>query len=90
MIRAETPQRQSAGAAQFLVRGRAPRAHDTTFGPERVVAVEGLETTQEKVVVVVVDTGRARPGVFWASIPYNSSELNAGMDQVYASLKVND
>lgn len=58
--------------------------HELTFQQE------GLETTQEKVVVVVVDTGRARPGVFWASIPYNSSELNAGMDQVYASLKVND
>lgn len=51
---------------------------------------EGLEATREKVIVVVVDTGRARPGAFWASIPYNRVDLNEGMDQVYASLQVND
>lgn len=51
---------------------------------------EGLETTREKVIVVVVDTGRARPGAFWASIPYNRADLNSGMDEVYASLQVND
>jgi hypothetical protein len=50
----------------------------------------GLETTREKLIVVVVDTGRARPGVFWASIPYNRADLNSGMDQVYGSLQVND
>jgi len=53
-------------------------------------AQAGLETTNEKVVVVVVDTGRPRPGVFWASIPYNRADLNDGMDQVYRSLVVND
>jgi hypothetical protein len=51
---------------------------------------EGLETTQEKVVVVVVDTGRARPGAFYASIPYNRADLNDGMDQAYRSLVVNE
>jgi hypothetical protein len=53
-------------------------------------AQAGLETTNEKVVVVMIDTGRARPGVFWASIPYNRADLNDGMDQVYRSLVVND
>jgi Protein of unknown function (DUF2510) len=57
---------------------------------ELTFSQEGLETTREKVVVVVVDTGRARPGVFWASIPYNSVELNEGMDAAYQSLTVND
>jgi hypothetical protein len=51
---------------------------------------EGLETTREKVIVVVVDTGQERPGVFWASIPYNRADLNAGMDEAYASLRVPD
>ena len=51
---------------------------------------EGLETTREKVVIVVVDTGRPRPGVFWASIPYNRIDLNEGMDEVYRTLQVND
>jgi len=50
----------------------------------------GLETTNEKVVVVLVDTGATRPSVFWASIPYNRADLNDGMDQVYRSLVVND
>jgi hypothetical protein len=58
--------------------------HELTF------LSEGVETTREKVVVVLVDTGRARPGVFWASIPYNSVELNDGMDEVYRTLRVND
>jgi hypothetical protein len=58
--------------------------HELTFQQE------GLETTREKVIVVVVDTGRARPGVFWASIPYNRSDLSAGLDQAYGSLQVND
>ncbi len=58
--------------------------HELTF------AQEGLEATREKVIVVVVDTGRSRPGVFWASIPYNRVDLNEGMDQAYASLQVND
>ena len=53
-------------------------------------AQAGLETTNEKVVVVVIDTGRARPGVFWASIPYNRADLNDGMDTVYRSIVVND
>lgn len=58
--------------------------HELTF------VSEGLETTREKVVVVLVDTGRARPGVFWASIPYNRIDLNEGMDEVYRTLRVND
>ena len=48
----------------------------------------GLETTNEKVIVVLVDTGAPRPSVFWASIPYNRADLNDGMDQVYRSLTV--
>lgn len=51
---------------------------------------EGLETTQEKVIVVLVDTGRARPGAFYASIPYNRADLNTGMDAAFQSLQVND
>jgi hypothetical protein len=39
---------------------------------------------------VVVDTGRARPGAFYASIPYNRADLNDGMDQAYRSLVVNE
>ena len=58
--------------------------HEVTF------TQEGLEATREKVIVVGVDTGRARPGAFWASIPYNRTDLNGGMDEVYASLQVND
>ena len=50
----------------------------------------GLDTTAEKVVVVVIDTGESRPSVFWASIPANRSDLNAGMDEVYRSLRVDD
>jgi hypothetical protein len=51
----------------------------------------GLETTREKVIVVVIDTGSgSQPGVFWASIPYNRADLNSGMDQVYQSLQVVD
>ena len=51
----------------------------------------GLETTREKVVVVLVDTGSgSQPGVFWASIPYNRSDLSAGLDQAYQSLQVVD
>jgi hypothetical protein len=51
----------------------------------------GLETTREKVVVVLVDTGSgAQPGVFWASIPYNRADLSSGLDQVYQSLQVVD
>ncbi len=48
----------------------------------------GLETTNEKVIVVVIDTGASRPSVFWASIPYNRVDLNDGMDQVYRTLSV--
>lgn len=58
--------------------------HELTFQQE------GLETTREKVVIVVVDTGEERPGVFWASIPYNRADLNTGMDEVYRSLRVDD
>jgi hypothetical protein len=58
--------------------------HELTFQQE------GLETTREKVVIVVVDTGQERPGVFWASIPYNRADLNTGMDEVYRSLRVDD
>ena len=58
--------------------------HELTF------VQEGLETTREKVIVVIVDTGGNRPGVFWASIPYNRADLNEGMDAAYASLQVND
>jgi hypothetical protein len=50
----------------------------------------GLETTNEKVVVVLIDTGTERPSAFWASIPYNRADLNAGMDEVYRSLVVDD
>jgi Protein of unknown function (DUF2510) len=50
----------------------------------------GLDTTNEKVVVVLIDTGASRPSVFWASIPYNRADLNDGMDQVYRTLVVND
>jgi hypothetical protein len=51
----------------------------------------GLETTREKVVVVLVDTGSgSQPGVFWASIPYNRSDLSAGLDEAYQSLQVVD
>jgi hypothetical protein len=51
----------------------------------------GLETTREKVIVVLVDIGSgSQPGVFWASIPYNRADLNSGMDQVYESLQVVD
>ena len=51
----------------------------------------GLETTREKVIVVLIDTGSgSQPGVFWASIPYNRADLNAGMDEVYRSLQVVD
>lgn len=53
-------------------------------------AQAGLETTNEKVVVVLVDTGANRPSAFYASIPYNRSDLNAGMDEVYRSLVVDD
>jgi hypothetical protein len=53
-------------------------------------AQAGLDTTNEKVVVVLVDTGASRPSVFWASIPNNRVDLNDGMDQVYRSLVVND
>jgi hypothetical protein len=48
----------------------------------------GLDTTNEKVIVVVVETGADRPSVFWASIPYNRADLNGGMDEVYRSLTV--
>lgn len=58
--------------------------HELTF------AQEGLETTREKVVVVVIETGQSRPSVFYASIPYNRIDLNEGMDEVYSSLRVND
>ncbi len=58
--------------------------HELTFSQE------GLETTREKVVVVVVETGHARPSVFYASIPYNRIDLNEGMDAVYSTLVVND
>jgi Protein of unknown function (DUF2510) len=53
-------------------------------------AQAGLDTTNEKVVVVLVDTGASRPSVFWASIPNNRVDLNDGLDQVYRSLVVND
>ena len=53
-------------------------------------AQAGLDTTNEKVIVVLIDTGASRPSVFWASITYNRVELNDGMDQVYRSLVVND
>jgi len=58
--------------------------HELTF------QAEGLETTREKVITVLVDTGRPRPGAFFASIPYNRADLNEGMDAAYHSLRVND
>jgi len=57
---------------------------------ELAFSQEGLEATREKVIVVVVDTGRSRPGVFYASIPYNRADLNDGMNEVYSTLQVND
>jgi Protein of unknown function (DUF2510) len=56
--------------------------HELTFRQE------GLETTRETLVVVVVDTGQERPGVFWASMPHNRADLNPGLDAAYASLAV--
>jgi len=58
--------------------------HELTF------EMEGLETTREKVITVLVDTGRRRPGAFFASIPYNRADLNDGLDAAYHSLQVND
>jgi hypothetical protein len=49
---------------------------------------EGLETTRETIVLVVVDTGQERPGVFWASFPHNRADLNPGLEAAYASLAV--
>jgi Protein of unknown function (DUF2510) len=47
---------------------------------------EGLETTRETLVLAVVDTGQARPGVFWASMPHNRADLNSGLEAAYSSL----
>lgn len=58
--------------------------HELTF------SLEGLDADREKLIVVVVDTGGERPGVFWASIPYNRIDLNDSMDAAYASLRVED
>jgi hypothetical protein len=49
---------------------------------------EGLETTRETLVLAVVDTGQARPGVFWASMPHNRADLNSGLEAAYSSLAV--
>lgn len=73
----ETPVTVDGHAGYFI-------HHELTFSQE------GLEATREKVIVVVVDTGRARPGVFYASIPYNRADLNDGMNEVYRTLQVND
>ena len=79
----ETPEEQRAKLAEQLDEHRLVEL----LGEE---TARGLEATREKVIVVMVDTGRARPGVFWASIPYNRIDLNEGLDQAYASLQVND
>jgi Protein of unknown function (DUF2510) len=49
---------------------------------------EGLETTRETLVLAVIDTGQARPGVFWASMPHNRADLNSGLEAAYSSLAV--
>jgi hypothetical protein len=77
-----TPTNQSEGELQIDGHAAYRRSTDLTWD------VEGYDSTGERVVLLLIDTGKSAPVFFYCSFPNTHAELYPLIDQVIASIKV--
>lgn len=77
-----TPTNQSEGHLQIDGHEAYQRSTDLTWD------VEGYDSTGERVVLLLIDTGKSAPVVFYCSFPNTHAELYPLIEQVIASIKV--
>lgn len=77
-----TPKNQSEGALEIDGHAAYQRSADLTWD------VEGYDSTGERVVLLLIDTGKSDPVLFYCSFPNTHAELYPLIEQVIASIKV--
>lgn len=77
-----TPTNQSEGHLQIDGHEAYQRSTDLTWD------VEGYDSTGERVVLLLIDTGKSAPVFFYCSFPNTHAELYPLIEQVIASIKV--
>lgn len=77
-----TPTNQSEGPLQIDGHAAYQRFTDLTWD------VEGYDSTGERVVLLLIDTGKSAPVFFYCSFPNTHAELYPLIEQVIASIKV--
>ena len=77
-----TPTNQAEGPVKVDGHEAYQRSMDLTWN------IEGYDSTGERVVVLLIDTGKSAPIFFYCSFPNTHAELYPLIEQVIASIKV--